>query len=248
VKRIYAMGIFVVMLLASVGAASATVNLVTNGGFEAPVLPSGQAWNIFDNGVVPGWSVAWTTADPVSWNGHSRPVVAKMELQHTGLVEGILSAEGNQHAELDTDWFGPAGGILGSPSDVTISQTINTIPGAHYTVSYEEHCRPSDTHNPCTLQFDWSGFSPSPNTPGPTHAADPWTTYTYDRVATGTSTTIAFTDTGVPDSIGALIDNVIVTQTSSPPAIPEFPTIALPVALIVGMLGAVLFIKSTKEN
>ena len=30
--------------------------------------------------------------------------------------------------------------------------------------------------------------------------------------------------------------------------IPEFPTIALPVALVVGLIGAVLFIKSTKEN
>ena len=33
-----------------------------------------------------------------------------------------------------------------------------------------------------------------------------------------------------------------------PPAIPEFPTMALPAALIVGFIGAVLFVKSTKEN
>jgi hypothetical protein len=246
------MGIFVVMLLASVGAASATVNLVTNGGFETPVLNSGDNWNIFDNGVVPGWSVAWAN-DAAIYHGYSLPTIPKLELQHTGSVEGIPSAGGNQHAELDTDWFGPTGppgggGLTGEPANVKISQTFNTIPGAHYSVSYEEHCRPSDTHNPCTLQFDWPGFSPSPITSGPIPAATPWTTYTYDRVATGTSTTISFTDTGVPDAIGALIDNVIVTQTSSPPAIPEFPTIAFPVALIVGILGAVLFIKSTKEN
>ena len=30
--------------------------------------------------------------------------------------------------------------------------------------------------------------------------------------------------------------------------VPEFPTVALPVALVVGLIGAVLFIKSTKEN
>jgi len=38
-----------------------------------------------------------------------------------------------------------------------------------------------------------------------------------------------------------------VTYTEVVPA-PEFPTIALPAALIVGMLGAVLFIQRTKEN
>jgi len=32
------------------------------------------------------------------------------------------------------------------------------------------------------------------------------------------------------------------------PNIPEFPTMALPAALIVGLIGAVLFIKSTKED
>jgi len=33
-----------------------------------------------------------------------------------------------------------------------------------------------------------------------------------------------------------------------PPPVPEFPTMALPVALIIGMLGAVLFIQKTKEQ
>ena len=33
-----------------------------------------------------------------------------------------------------------------------------------------------------------------------------------------------------------------------PPPVPEFPTMALPVALIVGLLGVVLFIRRTKEN
>ena len=32
------------------------------------------------------------------------------------------------------------------------------------------------------------------------------------------------------------------------PNVPEFPTMALPAALIVGLIGAVLFIKSTKED
>jgi len=33
-----------------------------------------------------------------------------------------------------------------------------------------------------------------------------------------------------------------------PPPVPEFPTMAFPVALIIGMLGAVLFIQKSKEQ
>jgi len=39
-----------------------------------------------------------------------------------------------------------------------------------------------------------------------------------------------------------------VACTQDPIATPEFPSIALPAALIVGLIGAVLFIKSSKEN
>ena len=37
-------------------------------------------------------------------------------------------------------------------------------------------------------------------------------------------------------------------QVITPPPVPEFPTMALPVALIIGMLGAVLFIRKSKEG
>jgi hypothetical protein len=36
--------------------------------------------------------------------------------------------------------------------------------------------------------------------------------------------------------------------TPDPIPTPEFPTMALPAALIVGLIGAILFIKSTREN
>jgi hypothetical protein len=45
-------------------------------------------------------------------------------------------------------------------------------------------------------------------------------------------------------------NDVNMTVSCEPDAIvtPEFPTLALPAAFIVGLIGAVLFIKSTKEN
>jgi hypothetical protein len=94
------------------------------------------------------------------------------------------------------------------------------------------------------MKFDWTG-APSVVT---TDSTTSWTQFDYDLEATQALTTISFTDIGTPNSYGSLIDNVIVDCTYTPPAIPEFPTMALPVALIVGLIGAVLFIKSTKEN
>jgi hypothetical protein len=41
---------------------------------------------------------------------------------------------------------------------------------------------------------------------------------------------------------------VTCTPIITPPPVPEFPTAALPAALLVGMLGAVLFIQKTKKN
>jgi len=49
------------------------------------------------------------------------------------------------------------------------------------------------------------------------------------------------------NSPGSYIYAIFADKTSTP-AVPEFPTMALPVALIVGMLGAVLFIQRTKQN
>jgi len=43
-------------------------------------------------------------------------------------------------------------------------------------------------------------------------------------------------------------DVILEVKLVQPVLTPEFPTMALPAALIVGMLGAVLFVKRTKEN
>jgi hypothetical protein len=242
-KRPLTMGIILVLLLACIGVVSA--NLVNNGGFEAPGVTHNLGWNIFSSGTSGlEWNVVWAN-DPTSFGGLVIPQTAYLELQKTGKVENIPSSEGSQHAELDTDWDGPDGTVSGEPANVTISQTFETINGAHYAVSYVERCRPADNHNPCTLQFDWTGAS-SETTAG---VLGSWNLYTFDREATGSSTTISFTGTGVADSYGALIDDVIVMETSRPPIpAPEFPTMALPAGLIVGIFGVILFIQKTKEN
>jgi hypothetical protein len=57
-----------------------------------------------------------------------------------------------------------------------------------------------------------------------------------------------FVDEGSSNSYGVLLDNVVVDEEENNVPVPEFPTIALPAALIVGILGAVLFIQRTREQ
>jgi hypothetical protein len=77
-------------------------------------------------------------------------------------------------------------------------------------------------------------------------------TWTYSSTTTLTTTTTnqaaasGKTATGSP--VASPDSNAVTVVVGGSIPTPEFPTIALPMALIVGMLGAVLFIKRTKEN
>jgi len=257
-KRLLIMGIILVLLLAGVGAVSA--NLVSNGGFEKPKVTNGAGWDIFqDNTLDLDWDVQWAAGGPTTFlytgDGitYNRPEPANAELQTTGLLKDAVypdfpggqlnAAEGNQYAELDSDWFGPSSPVSGEPANVIMSQSIVTQKDHTYTISWEQRRRNDDGHSPSSLAFSWNGDGPLVTT----GVAESWTKYSETRSASGPSTIISFS--GVPqpgDSLGALIDDVIVQDTTV--AVPEFPTMALPVALMVGLLGAVLFIRSTKEN
>ena len=57
-----------------------------------------------------------------------------------------------------------------------------------------------------------------------------------------------FVDEGTSNSYGVLLDAVEIAEEKDTTPVPEFPTMALPAAFIVGMLGVVLFIQRTKEN
>ena len=65
--------------------------------------------------------------------------------------------------------------------------------------------------------------------------------------ATG-PTTIKFVADPGSSAYGPALDDISVECTGGTTPVPEFPTMALPAALIVGMLGAVLFIQRTREH
>ncbi len=174
-------------------------NLIANGAFESPVATEG-GWDIYDSGTGGlGWAVAWNG----SFEG--APEIAKLEL-HNG-VGGWLPYEESQYAELDTDW----GVSDGEQASVIISQDIDTVPGVTYNVSYAFSARPDTGAGENILDLLVNG-SPV-QTMGPVAGVSntSWDTDTYSFIATDESTTIAFRDSGTPNSVGTFIDAVSVS-------------------------------------
>jgi len=223
-KRTITIGIVLVVLLASIGAVSA----FSNGGFETPV--NTQDWQVYYDGD-PGldWKVELGVGspDPVPTTG--KPT---LEIQKQNAI-GLLPYEDDQFAELD------------SYGNVNISQIISVTGGKTYKISFAQACRNSPSENPSLLGVYWGDTKL-----GQTSCTDTmsWVTHSYSPTASSTGQVkLMFADEGASNQYGVLLDSVIVEEENNVP-IPEFPTIALPAALIVGLIGAVLFIQKSKEN
>ena len=110
------------------------VNLVGNGSFESPEVTAPEQWDVFESGE-PGldWAVEWRSDIPLTWGGYDRPDPALKELH-----EGVLGPayDGDQYAELDTDWNGHSGSLNNEPASVHIYQDIPTTPGRKYHLSF----------------------------------------------------------------------------------------------------------------
>ncbi len=186
---------------------TSNVNLVTNGGFEAPDVSTGT-WSIFDDGTANlGWDVQWNGAFV------GAPATAKLEI-HDSLWTPV--AEGAQYAELDADW-----GINdGEQASVVISQDIPTVAGNSYTLGYDFSPRPG-TGSADNMLGVWVNGSNVQNqvADGSANSGNAWTHYAYNFVATGAMTTIAFKDMGTPNSLGTLLDNVSVNCTEGEPQV-----------------------------
>jgi hypothetical protein len=214
-----------VLLLAGVGAVSAA-NLVQNGGFEDPLVTVGEFTPNMASGLT-NWNIETGDIDLIG--------------THWKAYEKSQSID------------------LRGCSRATISQQIlNTDPKLTYQLSFAMSGNPysGDTSSKIrTVEVYWD------NDPARTYSFDTslitsqtsdmkWKIITIPNLqATSAATTIKFKDVS-PNSnecVGVALDDIIV-DTFTPPPVPEFPSIALPAALIVGMLGAVLFIQKSKEE
>ena len=119
---------------------------------------------------------------------------------------------------------------FGSTSSATLAQTLSTMPGTAYTISFwltedrSNQYAPSDMFS---IAFGSSALSTFSNF-GPLS----YTQYTYTATATGTATTLTFSAYDVPALIG--LDDVSVDPVTS--SIPEPPAFALLASAVAGLV------------
>jgi len=186
------------------------VNLVKNGSFENPEVTHGESWGVFASGFSGlEWLVEWV--DVVI----GQPVTANIEIQENGIYFGGTGAEGNQWAELDSDWYQP--GVNGSSiedASARILQDIPTNPEYTYTVSYKTSPRPEAQVADSKIDAKWDGVfkqqaSAINNIFG-------WSDNSFSVVATNSTSTISFEDAGDGNNLGLFIDDISVYCTETP--------------------------------
>ncbi|MDO8728425.1 MAG: SipW-dependent-type signal peptide-containing protein [bacterium] len=188
------------------------VDLLIDGRFETPEVPGSGQWDVFAS-VAGGWTVEWRGDIPASFGLQTRPVIANLELH-----EGVLGAafEGDQYAELDTDWGGPSDSGNGEPASVSIYRNFATVPGANYTLKYHFSPRPNTVAADNNLEVKVEGTSLDTTGPTAGGGAISWSERTVNFIAGDASTEIRFTDLGTANSLGTFLDNVRLYQTSCP--------------------------------
>jgi predicted ribosomally synthesized peptide with SipW-like signal peptide len=184
-------------------------NLVSNGGFENPEVTNSAKWQIFPSGTADlVWTVEWEGGSE-TYGGKTRPAPALAEYH-----EGVLGSayEGNQYAELDSDWFGPNDPLNNEPASVRIWQDIPTVEGGVYQVSFAFAPRPNTGFGENQLEFVWDGTVKDTVSGSAGSGSINWTVKTYEVVASGDTTRIEFADKGTANSLGTFIDDVRVYQ------------------------------------
>ncbi|MCA9692711.1 MAG: hypothetical protein KC636_24135, partial [Myxococcales bacterium] len=174
-------------------------NLVDNGSFEIPVVMSPAHWDIYTDAEIPGWHMKWLNGgacdpdDPVT-----EPVVELQQNLHAIAVDGI------QYAELDSDCQGPAHNAnTDEETTIRLFQEIDTSVGAKFEIRFWARARP----NVPGAQLITATFGSAQlltDVPAPAS----WTEYVFVVEIDADITTIAFADTGVPNSLGVFLDHV----------------------------------------
>jgi choice-of-anchor C domain-containing protein len=222
-KKSVIIGIIMAVLLAGAGTVSAAP-IVTNGGFETDPAANPFTPNMVSG--LTGWTIGPGNIDLIGtlWT----------------------PASGAQSIDLSGSERG------------TISQTLTLEAGKKYTLSFAMAGNTYDAPAVKTVEVSWGGSSLGTfnfNTNGFNTGNMGWSTITVPHLeASSASTELTFQDVtpgvGFPAQyVGVALDDIsVVEEKDSIVPVPEFPMIALPVGLIVGILGAVFYIRSTKED
>lgn len=187
-------------------------NFMDNGSFETPDVDANGGWELFENGT-PGlmWTVEWESSE-TTYNSATRPNPALVEY-HEGVKPGWNAYDGEQYAELDTDWDGPGGPLNNEPARVRIYQNVPTEFGKRYEVSYAYSPRPDVTNaadNELIVRLNGSQID-SHSAAG-NNSSTSWTVYKYEFDGTGNPAKIEFAAGGTANSLGVFLDEVVVRE------------------------------------
>lgn len=179
---------------------------ITNGDFEAPTVNEHDGkWQIYPSGTTGlGWDVSWVASE------EGAPEPANLELQTVALE--WTAGEGSQWAELDTDY--PAEG--NEAASVLISQSITTIVGATYKLTFKFSPRPDTDSANNSLGIKFGSIDEVVSADGSDNTDTAWTLHEYTMTADSDSTDLEFKDLGTSDSYGTLLDDVKVELTACP--------------------------------
>ncbi|MEX1232200.1 MAG: hypothetical protein WEB58_18285 [Planctomycetaceae bacterium] len=184
----------------------ASANLVVNGGFEEPAF-NGE-WTIFDS--VPGWH----------WDG-DYPIEILRDLNN---FKGWVPYEGRQYME--------------ATSIEDLYQYVPTMPGYHYVLSYAYSPRPSTELSPVVdnpLDVYWNGqLVASHNTLSTGVTYNQWTVYSYEVIASSSSTLLQFKSQRL--GVGTFLDDIRLEETATQP-VPEPSAVAGVLSLLIAAIA-----------
>jgi len=198
-------------VLAPLTSAHATANLLTNGSFEdGAFAPNGEGFESLNPGATDifGWTV---TNNEMAWGSNTN-------------IYGLTSSDGDKFLDL-TGYHNasPYGGV---------AQTIDTIVGRTYTVSFDIGDSTNSNpllNGPVAVEAK-AGTADKDFFLAPSASGNLWQHYSYDFVATDTTTAVSFTGASGVDYIG--LDNASVTLNP----VPEASTVILFVLCAGGMV------------
>jgi len=229
-KRVLTLAIGLVLLLACVGtvAAGTDINLLSNAGFEKPVVQDPRSWDWYNDGTS---GLDWHVERGIGAQADIEPVV---EIQTESAI-GHIPYEGKQFIELD------------SHANVNILQSFQTENGATYRISYAQSCRENDPYLPSTIGVFVNDKEILTTSEGmkTTNGCKDWQVHTVDFTGDGREVTLKFAGEGISDQYGPLLDGAEVTDPVIPS--PEFPSAFLPATFIIGFIGVIFLIQRTRN-
>lgn len=219
-KSLSALAFAAVGVLATAGAQAAPVSLLVNGSFESlPVALGNGQWTVLPS--LAGWTV-----DPSSGIEVRRNVVGSA---HDGLV----------FAELDTNRGTFGNSSFDNSTNSWIAQSVATLAGAHYTLSWFYAPRPGEAADTNAIDVLWNGVKlAKSNGSGMGQNGGVWQQYSFDVIGTGGLDTLTFAAGGKADSVGGSLDNItLFAVAAAPPAavLPEPATAGLVLAALAGL-------------